>query len=79
MRKTITKSYETMVCDICGQEEDLTRRIGIAQCPVCKQDMCSYCSVFFSFWFKQDEKFFKSEGKVCKKHLPDVLIRGNKV
>ena len=74
MKKTITKSYETIVCDICGAEDDLLRRREIHKCLLCGQDVCSACEVYLRFSLEKNGHITYFEKKLCKKHLPAPLL-----
>jgi len=74
MIKTITKSYETRVCDICGQEADFTKRIEIRRCLLCGKDYCSNCEVKMNFISKTEGHFTLYERTLCKTHITDDLL-----
>ena len=74
MKKAVTHTYETAVCDICGAEEDIAKGLYIEKCSLCGIDMCSTCKVNLSFYIGKKEHITFYEKKFCKKHLPELLL-----
>lgn len=67
----VIKTYEVeeLQCDYCSNQEDLSRRIRVTQCELCKKDICSDHSIIIRFWGVSDRT-------ICLAHLSDEAILG---
>lgn len=68
------KTVDVMVCDVCGEEEDLKGVRFIISCHLCGKDLCSRCMVSFN-WAEHGALGIYDiySFRFCPSHVKDII------